>query len=50
MPQRPFFATKLGKAAIASVFAMTVFIALSSQIAMSPMPVTAMSHALVELA
>ena len=50
MYDRQFFQTKLGRAALASIAAMTAFIVISSQIPATPLPVAAASTAVIELA
>ena len=50
MYNRRFFQTKLGRAALASVAAMTTFVVLSTQMHVSPALAQAPEHHFVELA
>jgi hypothetical protein len=50
MYNRRFFQTKLGQAALASIAAMTAFVALSTQMHAAPALAAASQHEIVEIA
>lgn len=50
MYDRDFFQTKLGKASLASVFAMVLFVALSTQMQIEPALAVNATGAIVEIA